>query len=39
MNDNDVLKELVQKAAAGDKAAFEKLYQETCRSVYFTCGI
>ncbi|MCH5255481.1 MAG: sigma-70 family RNA polymerase sigma factor, partial [Lachnospiraceae bacterium] len=37
MNDNDVLKELVQKAAAGDKTAFEKLYQETCRSVYFTC--
>ena len=39
MNDNDVLKELVQKAAAGDNTAFEELYQETCRSVYFTCGI
>ena len=37
MGDNDVSKELVQKAAAGDKAAFEELYQATCRSVYFTC--
>ena len=37
MNDTDDLKELVQKAAAGDKTAFEELYQETCRSVYFTC--
>ena len=37
MGDTDVLKELVQKAAAGDKSAFEELYQATCRSVYFTC--
>ena len=37
MSDTDVVKELVQKAMAGDKAAFEELYQETCRSVYFTC--
>ncbi|MCH5262412.1 MAG: sigma-70 family RNA polymerase sigma factor [Lachnospiraceae bacterium] len=37
MSDTDILKELVQKAATGDKAAFEELYQETCRSVYFTC--
>lgn len=37
MDDNDVLKELVQKAAAGDRAAFEELYRTTCRSVYFTC--
>ena len=37
MSDTDILKELVQKAATGDKAAFEELYQGTCRSVYFTC--
>ena len=37
MNETDDLKELVQKAAAGDKTAFEELYHETCRSVYFTC--
>ena len=37
MGDNDVLKELVQKAAAGDKVAFEELYRTTCHSVYFTC--
>ena len=37
MNDTQALKELVQKAAAGDKAAFEELYQATCRLVYFTC--
>lgn len=37
MSDTDVLKELVQKAAAGDKTAFEELYRTTCRSVYFTC--
>lgn len=37
MNDTQDLKEFVQKAAAGDKASFEKLYQATCRSVYFTC--
>ena len=37
MNDTQNLKELVQKAAAGDKESFEKLYQATCRSVYFTC--
>ena len=37
MNDTQNLKELVQKAAAGDKAAFEELYQATSRSVYFTC--
>ena len=37
MNDSDDLKELVQKAAAGDKTAFEQLYRATCRSVYFTC--
>ena len=37
MSDSNVLKELVQKAAAGDNAAFEALYQETFRSVYFTC--
>ena len=37
MNDTSILKELVQKAVAGDKTAFEELYRETCRSVYFTC--
>ena len=37
MSDTDVSKELVQKAAKGDKAAFEELYQTTCRAVYFTC--
>ena len=37
MNDTDNLRELVHKAAAGDRAAFEELYRETCRSVYFTC--
>ena len=37
MSDPNVLKELVQKATAGDNAAFEELYQETFRSVYFTC--
>ena len=37
MNSSDNLKELVHKAAAGDRAAFEELYRETCRSVYFTC--
>ena len=37
MNGNDNLRELVHKAAAGDRAAFEELYRETCRSVYFTC--
>ena len=37
MNETDDLKELVQKAAAGDREAFEELYRETCRSVYFTC--
>ena len=37
MSDTNDLKELVQKAAAGDRAAFEELYKETCRSVYFTC--
>ena len=37
MSDTDVLKELVQKATAGDKAAFEELYRATYRSVYFTC--
>ena len=37
MSDTDVSKELVQKAAAGDRAAFEELYRATCRAVYFTC--
>ena len=37
MSDTDDLKKWVQKAAAGDGKAFEKLYKETCRSVYFTC--
>ena len=37
MNGTQDLKELVQKAAAGDKAAFEELYQLTYRSIYFTC--
>ncbi|MCH5258995.1 MAG: sigma-70 family RNA polymerase sigma factor [Lachnospiraceae bacterium] len=37
MSDTDISKELVQKAAKGDRAAFEELYQGTCRSVYFTC--
>ena len=37
MSDTDISKELVQKAAKGDKAAFEELYQTTCRAVYFTC--
>ncbi|MCH5343390.1 MAG: sigma-70 family RNA polymerase sigma factor [Acetatifactor sp.] len=37
MNDTQNLKELVHNAAEGDKAAFEELYQTTCRSVYFTC--
>ena len=37
MSDSNDLKELVQKAAAGDNAAFEELYKETCRFVYFTC--
>ena len=37
MNDTQDLKEFVQKAAAGDKSAFEELYQATCHSVYFTC--
>ena len=37
MSDTDISKELVQKAAAGDKSAFEELYRTTCRAVYFTC--
>ena len=37
MSDINVSKELVQKAAGGDRAAFEELYRETCRAVYFTC--
>ena len=37
MSDTNDLKEIVQKAAAGDRAAFEELYKMTCRSVYFTC--
>ena len=37
MSDTDISKELVQKAAAGDRAAFEELYRTTCRAVYFTC--
>ena len=37
MSNTDISQELVQKAAAGDRAAFEDLYRETCRSVYFTC--
>lgn len=37
MSDTNDLKELVQKAVAGDKASFEELYLMTCRSVYFTC--
>ena len=37
MSDTDVSKELVQKAAAGDKSAFEELYRTTCCAVYFTC--
>lgn len=37
MSDTDILQELVQKAVAGDKTAFEELYQETCRSAHFTC--
>ena len=37
MSDTDVMKELVQKATAGDKAAFEELYRATYRSVYYTC--
>ena len=37
MSDANDLKELAQKAATGDKAAFEELYRTTCRSVYFTC--
>ena len=37
MSDTNDLKEIVPKAAAGDRAAFEELYKMTCRSVYFTC--
>ena len=37
MNETDDLKEFVHKAVAGDKTAFEELYRETCRPVYFTC--
>ena len=37
MSDTDISKELVQKAAKGDKAAFEELYRTTYRAVYFTC--
>lgn len=37
MSDTDVSKELVQKAAEGDRAAFEELYRKTCRAVYYTC--
>lgn len=37
MSDTNDLRELVQKAAAGDKASFEELYLTTCRYVYFTC--
>ncbi|MCH5258994.1 MAG: sigma-70 family RNA polymerase sigma factor [Lachnospiraceae bacterium] len=37
MSDTDISKELVQKAAKGDRAAFEELYRTTCRAVYFTC--
>ena len=37
MSNTDISQELVQKVAAGDRAAFEDLYRETCRSVYFTC--
>ena len=37
MSNTDILKRLVQKAEAGDRTAFEELYRETCRFVYFTC--
>ena len=37
MNDTNDLKRIAQKAAVGDRAAFEELYKMTCRSVYFTC--
>ena len=37
MSEPNVLKELVEKATAGDNTAFEELYQETFRFVYFTC--
>ena len=37
MSDTDISKELVQKAAKGDRAAFEELYRTTCSAVYFTC--
>ena len=37
MKETDASLELVEKAAAGDRTAFEELYRETCRSVYFIC--
>ena len=37
MKEMDALLELVNKAAKGDKTAFDELYRETCRSVYFIC--
>ena len=33
----DNLETLALRAAKGDKAAFEQIYRETYRSVYFTC--
>lgn len=37
MKEMDALLELVKKAAEGDRTAFDELYRETCRSVYFIC--
>ena len=37
MSDTDISKEWVQKAAKGDRTAFEELYRTTFRAVYFTC--
>ncbi|MGN0393790.1 MAG: RNA polymerase sigma factor [Coprococcus sp.] len=33
----DNIEQLVAQAVSGDKLAFEQLYQQTYRSVYFTC--
>ena len=34
MSETDVSRELIQKAAAGDRAAFEELYRATCLAVF-----
>ena len=31
------ISQLVQRAKSGDRSAFDRLYSETCRAVYYTC--